>query len=206
MNDDAAKTLDDAPEAPRRAPRHVVITGFMAAGKTTVARALAALTGRAMVDTDDLIHARTGRTPQQIIDEDGEPRFRELETRALADALSRTDPCVVATGGGAWTLDANRELVARAGCLSVWLDAPFKLCWQRILGGDAARPLARSREAARRLYESRRGLYALAAARVEVREGASAAALAAEIEKLLRPSQDGRRTGETVNEGGNEDG
>jgi shikimate kinase len=197
MSEDAANTI---------APPRLVITGFMGAGKTTVARSLAARLGCAALDMDEFVTAREGRTPQQLIDEDGEPRFREIETRALADALTHHAARVVALGGGAWTIKANRELVARHGCLSVWLDAPFELCWQRITEApDEARPLARDPARARSLYDARRSLYALADRRVRIVAGKSVAAVAAEIEILLRPLQDERRRGETDLQGGSKD-
>ncbi len=149
--------------------RRIVITGFMGAGKTTVARALARLLGCAALDLDDLITERGGRTPQRLIDEDGEAVFRDAETRALAFALVSNDARVIATGGGAWTMTRNRALVAAHGCLSVWLDAPFELCWERIIGDDDdERPFARDREKARRLYGERLAIYGLAQLRVRV--------------------------------------
>lgn len=148
--------------------RRIVITGFMGAGKTTVAHALARLLGCAALDLDDLITEREGRTPQRLIDEDGEAVFRDAETRALAFALVSNDARVIATGGGAWTMKRNRALVAAHGCLSVWLDAPFELCWERIIGDDDARPFARDIDKARRLYGERLAAYGLAQLRVRV--------------------------------------
>jgi shikimate kinase len=169
----------------------IVVVGFMGAGKSSVARELARLLDDAMIDLDDTITRREGRTPQQLIDEDGEPRFREIETRALEAILTEGTPRVVALGGGAWTIAANRELVARHGCLVVWLDATFDLCWRRIQRSRHARPLARHHATARKLYDSRRAIYALADRRVKV-GGKSVEAVASEIEKLLRASQDER--------------
>src|SRR5438270_333739 len=73
--------------------RRIVITGFMGAGKTTVAVALSRLLGCASLDLDDLITAREGRPPQQLIDEDGEAAFRECETLALREALASDEAC-----------------------------------------------------------------------------------------------------------------
>jgi shikimate kinase len=173
------------------APTRIVITGFMAAGKTALARALAERLGCAAVDTDESITAREGRTPAEIIDAEGEPAFRRIETRALRDALARAGPLVVALGGGAWTIQENRDLVAAAGCLALWLDAPFDLCWHRIThAADAPeRPLARDRARALALYDARRYSYALAPLRVAATPGKSPDALAREIAKLLRPTQ-----------------
>jgi shikimate kinase len=144
----------------------IVIVGFMGCGKTTVGRALAQRLGCDMIDLDSFITERAGRTPAEIIEEDGEPAFREIETHALRDALKMDNARVVALGGGAWTIEANRVLVARHGCLSVWLDAPFELCWERITSSGDTRPLAPDRESARKLYESRGSGYQLAKLRV----------------------------------------
>lgn len=173
------------------APARVVITGFMAAGKTTAARALARLLGCDVADTDELVRAREGRTPAEIIDEEGEARFREIEARALRDALAPTGALVVSLGGGTWATPANRALIAERGCVAVWLDAPFELCWQRIEAETrtTGRPLARDIETARALYHARRELYALAAHRIRVAAGRTAESIAAEIANLLGEAQ-----------------
>ena len=158
----------------------VVIVGFMGAGKSAVARELARLLGASVLDLDDEITAREGRTPQRLIDEDGEPPFRAAETRALADALEANTARVVALGGGAWAVAANRELAARYGCLTVWLDAPFDLCWRRIRHSSNSRPFARDKESARGLHERRRESYELADVRVLV-GGKSVEEIAEEI-------------------------
>src|ERR1044071_6728894 len=59
--------------------RRVVITGFMCAGKTSVARSLARRLSLPFLDLDELVTAREGRTPQQLIDDQGEPAFRDAE-------------------------------------------------------------------------------------------------------------------------------
>jgi shikimate kinase len=167
--------------------QRIVITGFMGAGKSTAAAALARILGRASLDLDDAITAREGRTPQQLIDEDGEAAFRECETRALREALESGGAQVIATGGGTWTLKRNRALAAEHGCLSVWLDAPFNLCWERVTrNAEVDRPFARDRAAARRLYERRLADYALADLRVSVTPRHTAAEVAVEIAFTVR--------------------
>ncbi|MGI8897842.1 MAG: shikimate kinase, partial [Pyrinomonadaceae bacterium] len=111
----------------------IVITGFMGAGKSTVARALARRLDTQMVDLDIEILKQEKRSARQIIEEDGEPSFREIETRVLREVLPTNVAGVIALGGGAWTLPRNRDLITSAGGISVWLDAPFNLCWQRIV-------------------------------------------------------------------------
>jgi shikimate kinase len=167
----------------------IVITGFMGAGKTTVARELARVLASPLVNLDEAIAEVEGRGPRALIDEEGEDSFREAETRALRRALEDERARVIDTGGGAWTLERNRRLVFEHGCLAVWLDAPFDLCWRRITGerGGEPRPLARERGAALRLFEERRAAYVLAPLRVRVTEEQSAAQLAALIVASASP-------------------
>lgn len=152
--------------------RRIVIVGFMGCGKTTVAKALARQLGCDSIDLDSFITERGGRSPAEIIEQDGEAVFREIETRALRDALETSATRVIALGGGAWSIEANRALVAEHDCLSVWLDAPFELCWQRITeNAKTIRPLAPDRESALRLHESRRASYLLAKLHVDTKQG-----------------------------------
>jgi shikimate kinase len=141
--------------------RPIIITGFMGAGKTTVVRALAQILDCPALDLDEQIYAAEGRTAKQIIEQDGEPAFRVIETRELQRALATKSTSVIALGGGAWTVSSNRDLIAQHNGFTVWLDAPFELCWQRISEGGTERPLAPTREQAFKLYSERRPVYAL---------------------------------------------
>jgi shikimate kinase len=168
----------------------IIITGFMGAGKTTVALILSRKLRCRMIDLDDFITERTGRTPQAIIDEDGEQRFRELESQALSDALKTGNAQTIALGGGTWTITDNRALIKERNGFTVWLDAPFKLCWQRISSENRPRPLARDSSSARELYDKRRAVYDQAMLRIEVCEERSADAIALEIIDALSRQQE----------------
>ena len=81
---------------------------------------------------------------RQIVKWEGsEDSFREVETRILREVLKNNPTGVIALGGGAWTFERNRNLMNKHGCVTVWLDAPFELCWERILISGGSRPLAR---------------------------------------------------------------
>lgn len=159
----------------------IVIIGFMGCGKTTVAKALAARLGCGMLDLDAIIAAQQTMSVPELIKDRGESGFRDAETAALQVVLDRQTPRIIALGGGAWTLERNRDLVNKRRCLTVWLDAPYDLCWQRISAQSVPRPLAPEEPAARKLYGERHPLYALANIRVGVTEKTSADDLAAEI-------------------------
>lgn len=158
----------------------------MAAGKTGVAFALARLLGCEAIDLDRLISEGERRTIRELIEERGEDAFRRAESFMLRAVLERAGARVVALGGGAWTIESNRALIEEHGCLTVWLDAPFELCWKRIEGEQGTRPLALDRGAANKLYRERRPLYALASLRLPVVDGSSADETAAELLKATR--------------------
>lgn len=167
----------------------IVITGFMGSGKSSIARALALRLDSQMIDLDGEILKKEYRSAKQIIDDQGEPSFRQIETRVLRAVLRKNAAGVIALGGGAWTIPGNRELIASAGGISVWLDAPFNLCWQRIvastLGGKDERPLARNEQEALNLYTRRRAAYASADLHVETSGSKTADQVAREIAEAL---------------------
>ncbi len=164
--------------------RRIAIVGFMGCGKTTVAEALAQRLGCAMVDLDSFITDREGRSPAEIIVQDSEPSFREIETQALKVVLEENAARVIALGGGAWMIEANRALAEKHDCLSVWLDAPFELCWERIQSSGTIRPLAPERPTAENLYHDRRASYEISELRVDVCSDSAPELLTNEI--LLR--------------------
>jgi shikimate kinase len=146
----------------------IVITGFMGCGKSQVARELAQRLDIPMIDLDDRITANEGRTPAQLITEAGEPAFRAVETDTLRELLQSSEASVIALGGGAWIESANRALIDEYGCISVWLDAPFAVCWERISASVDDRPLGKTIEQAETRYNLRKPIYSLATIHIPV--------------------------------------
>ena len=147
--------------------RPIVITGFMGSGKSKVARELSRHLKVTMIDLDDAITAREGKTPAQLIVETGEPYFRSIESDVLRELLQTNAAAIISLGGGAWIEESNRRMIDEFSCISVWLDAPFAVCWARIEVSDEDRPLGRNKEHALALYERRRPIYSLAAIHVQ---------------------------------------
>jgi shikimate kinase len=163
--------------------QHIFLVGFMACGKSTVGPLLAERLGRAFIDLDHEIEAAVGCTIGELIAREGEAGFRRIETATLKEIKSRP-AAVLAPGGGAITIDENRALMAGMGAM-VWLDAPFELCWQRIMQDAVVRPLAASKEAAFDRYQSRLNLYQLAGLRLPIEAGQAPAEIADAIQRLL---------------------
>src|SRR5262245_64517222 len=103
----------------------IFLVGFMASATSTVGPVLAARLGRRFIDLDRVIEAKVGCAIIELIEREGEERFRELETETLREAVSQGG-AVIAPGGGAITREENLELMSRLG-VTVWLDAPFEL-------------------------------------------------------------------------------
>lgn len=156
----------------------VYLVGFMAAGKTTVAKALARRLGWDAVDVDEVIEQRERQTVAEIFARQGEPHFRALERQALGDHLSRRH-LVVATGGGTFADVQNRAAINADG-VSVWLDVPLDRLIDRV-PADGRRPLAADRAGFERLYHQRRAAYEQA----HVRLDAGRASVDALVEQLV---------------------
>jgi len=142
----------------------IYLVGFMAAGKTTVARALASRLGWRADDVDELIEARERRTVADIFAQRGEPYFRALE-RDILRLLLPLRHLVVATGGGTFMDPDNRAAINMDG-VSVWLDVPFEELLARI-PADGRRPLAADRTQLERLFAIRQAAYANARVRID---------------------------------------
>ena len=166
--------------------RRVVIVGFMGCGKTVVAEALAQRLRCAVIDLDSFITDREGHSPAELIEQDGEDAFRKIETRAMSELLENSTARVIALGGGAWTIQANRALAEKHDCLSVWLDTPFEICWERITSSGTIRPLAPDRESAEALYNSRRPAYGLAQISIDSSEIRGLEEIVIEVENHLK--------------------
>ena len=149
-----------------RAP--IVIIGFMACGKTEVARVVAKQLNRKMVDLDEEITSSESRSPAELIRQEGEGSFRNIESASLQRVLEQNEANVIALGGGAWIQPANRQLLAAKNATIVWLDTPFEICWNRIESSSEDRPLGTTKEQASELFKQRYPIYELAPIRIDV--------------------------------------
>jgi len=159
----------------------VFLVGFMGAGKSTVARSLGRLLGWTTIDLDEALVQSEGKSIARILQESGEPHFRDLERRVL-EGLEGREALVVACGGGTYAHAPSRAVIDRLG-KAVWLQAPLGLCLRRCQDGPA-RPLLKSPEQAEALYRRRLPAYRAAPLSVDV-EGLTPEQIAERIAGLL---------------------
>lgn len=120
----------------------IVLVGFMASGKSSVAQALAKRWQRAAVDLDVLIESTARKPISEIFADSGEEKFRQLETAQLRQVLEDAQPGVIATGGGIVTREENRVLLRTAPkTLVVYLQASNETLTRRIRQQPGLRPL-----------------------------------------------------------------
>jgi shikimate kinase len=132
----------------------------MGCGKSTLGRRLAKRWRVPFIDLDVAFESVAGRTIKETFETRGEAWFREREAELLRGSAD-LPAAVVALGGGTFVFAENAAFVKRHG-RSIFLDVPFATIASRLAGKAANRPLFRSVEEARALYEARLPSYRMA--------------------------------------------
>lgn len=134
----------------------IFLCGFMGCGKSTIGVRLAKAMQCPFTDMDTYIEEQADMKIPDIFETHGEPYFRDLETQAVRELAERDG--VIACGGGAMLREGNAK-IAREHGMVVFLDVPFRMCYQRIANTD--RPIVKrsTRQELYQLYRKRKGLY-----------------------------------------------
>lgn len=146
---------------PPHSQRNIVLVGFMGSGKSTIARALHQRLGYPLVEMDQVLEERAGKSIPRIFAEDGEEAFRDRESALLREQVESKAPGrIVSTGGGVVGRAENRELLRRLGYV-VWLKVTPEMVLERT-ARTRHRPLLNTEdpeERIRTLMEQREPLY-----------------------------------------------
>ncbi len=137
--------------ATQRALQNVVLIGMPGSGKSTVGEAVAKALGQKLIDTDEEIIARSGKSIPQIFAQQGETEFRKIESAVVAD-VGRRNGIVLATGGGAVLKEENRAALRQNGVI-------FFLNRNIHLLATEGRPLSKDTAAVQQLYNTRLPVY-----------------------------------------------
>jgi len=163
--------------------------GFMGVGKGSLARELAASTGRIAIDTDDIIESMENTKIKKIFEKKGEPYFRECESKVSRWLQKSVHNTIISVGGGFYHVD-NLQKIGHV----IYLESSFDAILDRINACDNAasklkkRPLLQDMKKAKKLMKKRHPHYLECADTVIHTEGKESAAIADEIIHLLKLS------------------
>lgn len=136
--------------------------GFMACGKSTLAKKHATESHRAFTDLDTAFFQETGTTPAAYIVENGEQAFRLQEKKVLRKVVEQwhaagNPATIIACGGGTPCFFDNLAYMKQHGTV-VFIDTPVPVLWERIEKEPDRWPLAQKDRLAT-LYKERRKWY-----------------------------------------------
>ncbi len=118
---------------------NVAFIGFMGAGKTTVARALAKRLNRKFIELDTMIEREAGKPINEIFSQNGEIAFREFEIEVTKNISSGRD-LIIACGGGIILNQINIDRLSK-GSVIVYLAVSSRALLARVEGTETIRPL-----------------------------------------------------------------
>ena len=121
--------------------KKVILIGYMASGKSTVAKILSTKLGISFFDLDSLIENRTKLSIENIFKEKGEIYFRRMEQELFKEILFSTEQGIISTGGGTPCYANNHLLLNNEGVISIYLKASIDSLYERLLNEKNQRPL-----------------------------------------------------------------
>lgn len=166
--------------------KNIVLTGFMASGKTTVGKKLADAIGYKFIDTDILVEKKQGQTINEIFSNYGEEYFRILEENAVIEA-SKEKKAVIACGGGVVLKSNNIDALRKSG-LVFNLNPTEDVIKRRLSKASLTRPLLKENdlEDALRRFELRKEYYSNCDFEIKIEINKSVSDIVNEILKIYR--------------------
>jgi len=143
--------IENAVEIVSKSTQNIVLIGMPGCGKSSVGIALSEKLKKGFLDTDEMVFESTRKKPSDIIRNDGEVIFREIEKISVAEA-GKTTASVIATGGGVILDERNIDALRQNGVI-IFLERDINKL--EIVG----RPLSFGENAIQKLYEYRLPLY-----------------------------------------------
>jgi shikimate kinase len=145
-----------------RLDRPITMIGLMGSGKSLIGRQLSAALDLTFIDSDQVVEQTAGISISEIFELAGEAKFREMERRAIRDAVD-AGTVVLSVGGGA-VCNAKTATLLNSRSIIVWLKANPETLMARI-GSTASRPLLQGGDPLailQQLAEERQDDYAIA--------------------------------------------
>jgi shikimate kinase len=133
--------------------KNLVLIGMPGSGKTTIGKLLAERLGYTFIDTDQLVIEKTGKTPRQLVDEDGLEHFMEIQDEVVMSIKGKN--CTISTGGGIVHSEISMNYLKTIGFV-LYLDTKYDIIKERM---DSSRKLVRTKGTLLDLYNTRVPLY-----------------------------------------------
>jgi shikimate kinase len=114
-----------------RTPLKIVLVGMPGSGKSTFGKQLAQQLNFAFIDLDHVIEKESGKSIAEIFQQDGEGKFRELESLYLEKCLRGVEGFILATGGGTPCFNDNMDLINKES-VSIFLDVSLNEIYLRL--------------------------------------------------------------------------
>lgn len=170
---------------------NIVLTGYMASGKTAVGTYLSELSGRSFADTDALIEEKCGMQISKIFKASGEKYFRKIEADVIKE-VAKQDAMVISTGGGA-VLNTENIAHLRQNGVIVNLEPDEEVIRQRVGGGDETRPLVKnsSMEEILERFRLRKPYYNNCDVKIKVTQDKGIKETAEEVLRILEEKYEG---------------
>jgi shikimate kinase len=121
--------------------KKVVLCGYMASGKTTIARLLGKVAAIPVLDLDEVIEQKTGKSVTKIFAEEGEVRFRKLEHDSLKELLEADGDLILSLGGGTPCYANNHVFLQQEDVISIYLKTGVEELVKRLRRHGKERPL-----------------------------------------------------------------
>ena len=107
----------------------ISLIGMAGAGKTSVGKELARTLGFSFIDSDTLIEKHHGKSLQNILDDEGYIKLREIENIALKSI--QFNETILSTGGSAVYSDEAMEHIQQNSKV-IFLEVPFSQILDRV--------------------------------------------------------------------------
>lgn len=131
---------------------NIILTGFMATGKSTIGKLLAKKLDYEYVDTDELIVSRAGQSVDDIFQKQGEEAFREMES-SIAIELGKREGLVISTGGKLMLDEKNAAALGKTGIVFCLAATPEEILYRVSNDKQVKRPLLESTDPMQRIVD-----------------------------------------------------
>ena len=121
--------------------KKIILLGYMASGKTTMAELLSKKSKINTVDLDKLIEKTENLSINEIFNTKGELYFRKLENQILQETIKSDENLIISLGGGTPCYYNNHELLNNENIISIYLKASVNTLYERLLTEKLKRPI-----------------------------------------------------------------